>query len=164
LKFLYIKLKVLLLASCFLLLASTVVYAALKGLPEGKSRVMIGDAAPMEHPSLQKARETGKAIILMFGNVDHCIYCEKTWGNVRELLPKYKNDVVAVLISHRPSKFQLAEDEDRILGEIYGLIGEPWLFFIDKKGIVRQIFPGLTGLEQIDTALKNLIKPNGEGR
>ncbi len=141
----------------FLFFPPSISLSALKGLPEGKSRVMIGDAAPMEHPSLKKARETGKAIILMFGNVDHCIYCEKTWGNVRELMPKYKNDVVAVLISHRPSKFQLAEDEDRILGEIYGVVGEPWLFFIDKDGIVRQIFPGLTGLNQIEDGLKNLI-------
>ncbi len=144
----------------FLLFSPSISLAVLKGLPEGKSKVMIGDAAPVEHPGLQKARETGKAIILMFGNVDHCIYCEKTWGNVRELMPKYKNDVVAVLISHRPSKFQLAEDEDRILGEIYGVVGEPWLFFIDRDGIVRQIFPGLTGIGQIEDGLKNLIKQN----
>ncbi len=144
----------------FLLFFPSISLAVLKGLPEGKSKVMIGDAAPVEHPRMQKARETGKAIILMFGNVDHCIYCEKTWGNVRELMPKYENDVVAVLISHRPSKFQLAEDEDRILGEMYGVVGEPWLFFIDRDGIVRQIFPGLTGIGQIEDGLKNLIKQN----
>jgi thioredoxin-related protein len=131
----------------------------MKGLPEGKPRVEIGSAAPMDHPSLQKARETGKAILLMFGNVDHCIYCEKVWGNIRELMPKYKTDVVAVLVSHRPSKFQLAADEDRILGERYGVIGEPWLFMIDKEEIVRQIFPGLTGLNQIEEGMQNLLKP-----
>lgn len=134
--------------------------SVMKGLPEGKPRVEIGDTAPMEHPSLHKARETERAIILMFGNPDHCIYCEKTWGNIRELMPKYKKDVTAVLISYRPSKFQEAAEEDKILGEKYGVIGEPWLFLIDKEGIVRQIFCGLTGIEQIETGLKNLVKPN----
>ncbi|MBI3599021.1 MAG: thioredoxin fold domain-containing protein [Nitrospinae bacterium] len=142
-----------------LLIFPSVSQSVMKGLPEGKPRVEIGDAAPIEHPSLHKARETGKAIILMFGNPDHCIYCEKVWGNIRELMPKYKKDVVAVLISHRASKFQEAADEDRILGERYGVIGEPWLFMIDKEGIVRQIFPGLTGINQIEEGIKNLIKP-----
>lgn len=148
----------------FLLFFPSISLAGLKGLPEGKPRVEVGDAAPMDHPSLQKARETGKAIILMLGNPDHCIYCEKVWGNISELMPKYKEDVVAVLIRHRGAKFWEPVEEDVLLGQKYGVIGEPWLFLIDKKGIVRQIFAGLTGLGQIDDALKNLVKPNGEGK
>ena len=129
----------------------------MKGLPEGKPRVEIGDTAPMDHPKLIKARETGKAIVIMFGNPDHCIYCEKVWGNIRELIPKYENDIATVLVSHRGAKFWEPVEEDVFLGQKYGVIGEPWLFLIDKKGIVRQIFAGLTGLEQIEAGLKNLV-------
>ena len=144
----------------FLFFFHSISMAGLKGLPEGKPRVEIGDTAPMEHPKLIKARETGKAIILMFGNPDHCIYCEKVWGNIRELIPKYENDIAAVLISHRGAKFWEPVEEDVLLGQKYGVIGEPWLFLIDKEGIVRQIFPGLTGIGQIEDGLKNLIKQN----
>lgn len=144
----------------FLFFCPSISLAGLKGLPEGKPRVEIGDAAPIDHPSLHKAREIGNAIILMFGNPDHCIYCEKVWGNIRELMPKYKEDVAAVLIRHRGAKFWEPVEEDVLLGQKYGVIGEPWLFLIDKEGIVRQILVGLTGLNQIEEGLKNLVKPN----
>ncbi|MBI3582541.1 MAG: thioredoxin family protein [Nitrospinae bacterium] len=142
----------------FLFFFHSISMAGLRGLPEGKPRVEVGDAAPMDHPSLIKARETGKAIILMFGNPDHCIYCEKVWGNIRELMPKYKEDVAAVLIRHRGAKFWEPVEEDVLFGQKYGVIGEPWLFLIDKEGIVRQILVGLTGLNQIEEGIINLIK------
>ena len=44
-----------------------------------------------------------------------------------------------------------------MLGQKYGVIGEPWLFLIDKEGIVRQILVGLTGIGEIDAGLKNLV-------
>lgn len=150
----------LILTLTFLLFSPSISLAGLRGLPEGKPRVEVGDTAPIEHPRLIKARETGKAIILMFGNPDHCIYCEKVWGNIRELMPKYKEDVAAVLISHRGAKFWEPVEEDVLLGQKYGVIGEPWLFLIDKKGIVHQILVGLTGLNQIEEGIKNLVKPN----
>ena len=144
----------------FLFFYPSISLAGLKGLPEGKPRVEVGDTAPMEHPGLIKACETGKAIVLMFGNPDHCIYCEKVWGNIRELMPKYKEHVAAVLISHRGAKFWEPLEENVLLGQKYGVIGEPWLFLIDKEGIVRQILVGLTGLNQIEDGIKNLVKPN----
>ncbi|MBI3399338.1 MAG: thioredoxin fold domain-containing protein [Deltaproteobacteria bacterium] len=133
-------------------------YAGLRGLPEGKSRVQVGDSAPLETEDLSKAHEEGKVILLMFGNIDHCLYCEKVWSNIRELLPQYSKDVAAILKTHRASKFWGPEDEAVKLGERYGVIGEPWLFVIDKKGIVRHIFMGFTGKGEIEAEIKKALR------
>lgn len=147
----------LLLTVYFLLLAiffPVVSHAGLRGLPEGKSRVQVGDMAPLDTADLKKAHEEGKVILLMFGNVDHCIYCEKVWQNINELLPQYKKEVATFLYRHRASKFWGPENEAVKLGERYGVIGEPWLFIIDKKGILRHIFMGFVGKTEIENEIK----------
>ena len=136
-------------------------HAGLRGLPEGKSNVQVGDNAPLETADLKKAHEEGKVILLMFGNIDHCIYCEKVWFNIREILPKYEKDVVGILKTHRASKFWAPDDEAVRLGEIYGVVGEPWLFIIDKKGIVRHIFMGFTGKSEIEAEIKKVLVQTG---
>lgn len=147
-----------LLTAFCLLLAASISHAGLRGLPEGKSRVQVGDIAPLDTADLKKAHEEGKVILLMFGNVDHCIYCEKVWGNIRELLSQYGKDVAGILKTHRPSKFWAPDDEAVALGEKYGVIGEPWVFVIDKKGIVSRIFMGLTGKTEIEDEIKKALR------
>ncbi|MFZ3090839.1 MAG: thioredoxin fold domain-containing protein [Nitrospirota bacterium] len=141
----------------FLAFLSSFAEAGLRGMPEGKSNVQVGDKAPLVTEELQKAHEEGKVILLMFGNIDHCIYCEKVWGNIRELLPQYGKDVAAILKAHRASKFWAPEDEAVKLGELYGVIGEPWLFIIDKEGIVRHIFRGFVGKSEIEAEIKKAL-------
>lgn len=141
----------------FLALLSSFAEAGLRGMPEGKSNVRVGDKAPLESADLKKANAEGKAIALMFGNPDHCIYCEKVWGNINALMPKYGSDIVPILKAHRASKFWAPEDEAVKLGELYGVIGEPWLFIIDKEGIVRHIFRGFTGKTEIETEIKKVL-------
>lgn len=131
--------------------------AVLRGLPEGKSRVQVGDNAPLETSDLKKANEEGKVILLMFGNPDHCIYCEKTWFNIKELMPQYGKYVEGILKTHRASKFWGPENEAVALGEKYGVVGEPWLFIIDKKGIVRHIFTGFVEKNEIEAEIKKVL-------
>lgn len=145
----------------FLVLSFTFAEAGLRGLPEGRPNVQVGDKAPLESADLKKAHEEGKVILLMFGNVDHCIYCEKVWGNINALMPKYGSEIVPILKTHRASKFWAPEDEAVKLGEIYGVIGEPWLFIIDKKGIVRHIFRGFTGKTEIEAEIKKVLVKTG---
>lgn len=133
-------------------------YAGLRGMPEGKPRVEVGSKAPLDTEDLRKAHEEGKAILLMFGNPDHCIYCEKVWSNIHDLWPQYEKDVAVILKIHRAAKFWGPENEAVALGQRYGVVGEPWLFLIDRKGVVRHIFIGFTGREQIETELKKVLR------
>ncbi|MBI3353629.1 MAG: hypothetical protein HY034_01890 [Nitrospirae bacterium] len=140
-----------------LVLSFTFAEAGLRGMPEGKSKVQVGDKAPLESADLKKANAEGKAIALMFGNPDHCIHCEKVWGNINALMPKYGSDIVPILKTHRASKFWGPEDEAVKLGELYGVIGEPWLFIIDREGIVRHIFMGFAGKTEIENEINKVI-------
>lgn len=135
-------------------------HAGLRGLPEGKSNVQIGDIAPLETADLKKAHEEGKVILLMFGNPDHCIYCEKVWAAINNLVHKYEKDVAGILKTHRASKFWGPGNEAVALGERYGVVGEPWLFIIDRKSIVRQVFKGLVEKYEIETEVKKALEKN----
>ncbi|MBI5048019.1 MAG: thioredoxin fold domain-containing protein [Deltaproteobacteria bacterium] len=141
---------------CFSLYSHLISHAVIRGAPEGKPRVQVGNNAPLETDDLRKAHEQGKVILLMFGNPDHCRYCEKVWFNIQDLMERYK-DVAAILKTHRAAEFWAPEDEDVKLGKRYGVIGEPWLFLIDKKGVVRHIFVGFAGKSEIEAEVKKLL-------
>lgn len=148
------------LSFCFMAIALFPITSAagIRGLPEGKSKVVIGEPAPLEADDLKQAHKEGKIILLMFGNPDHCTYCEKVWTNINALLPQYENNVAGIIKRHRASKFWGPPSEDAALGERYGVIGEPWLFVIDKQGIVRNIIMGPVGKDQIEAELKKLVE------
>lgn len=153
-----VRLNILPLCLCLSIIFTVSARAGLRGLPEGKSKVAVGEPAPLETADLKTAHKEGKVILLMFGNPDHCTYCEKVWGNINALLPEYGKDVAGILKRHRASKFWGPESEDAKLGEIYGAIGEPWLFIIDQKGIVRNIIMGPVSKDFIETEFKKLLE------
>lgn len=126
-------------------------------MPEGKSTIQVGDIAPLDTEDLREAHAEGKIILLLFGNPDHCLYCEKVWSSSRNFQEQYPREVAAILKTHRASKFWGPEDEAVTLGKIYGVVGEPWLFLIDREGIVRHIFMGFTGQGEIETELKKVL-------
>lgn len=143
-----------------LLLLPLMAEAGLRGLPEGKPRVEVGTAAPLDLEGLKKAHEEGKVILLMFGNPTHCIYCEKVWTSVELLKSKHEEDVAAVLAIHRAAKFWGGESDAVALGKRYGVIGEPWLYLIDREGIVRHIFVGMVGRSEIEAELEKVLDSN----
>jgi len=146
------------LASLIILLLPYPLLAGPKGLPEGEARVKVGDRAPLETEELMKAHAEGKSILLMFGNPWHCLYCERIWMTIKdELIPRYGEDLAFVLVTSQRVKFWEPLEEHVKLARRYGIIGEPWLFLIDREGRVRQIFIGFTKREKIDGALKKLF-------
>ncbi|HAS17977.1 MAG TPA: hypothetical protein DCR39_08870 [Nitrospiraceae bacterium] len=132
-------------------------WAGIRGAPEGESGVKIGDKAPLETEDLKRAHKEGKVILLMFGNPDHCRYCEKVWFNIMDIGSRYEQDVAVIVKRHRAAEFWGPESEDSALGKRYGVIGEPWLFIIGNEGIVRYIFRGFAGLTEIESQLKKVL-------
>jgi thioredoxin-related protein len=133
--------------------------AGVKGTPEGKSKVGVGDRAPLESEALREAHGAGKAILLMFGNPWHCIHCEKVWFNIKEVLPRYEKDLAFVMMAAQRVKFWEPPDESVRLARQYGVVGEPWVFLIDKDGVVRRIFAGFTEKGKLEAELANLLHP-----
>jgi thioredoxin-related protein len=128
--------------------------AVMRGMPDDSSlRVHVGDAAPLTSPELKKAHAEGKAIVLMFGNVDQCLYCERNWVNILFVTQKYSKDTVAIIIDYLPAELSMPNPADVAVADQYGLIGEPWIFLIDKKGIIRHIFQSFTGVTALNDEL-----------
>ena len=152
------RMKISLLCLCITLVVTNLSYGVIRGAPEGEPLVRVGDRAPLEADDLKKAHGDGKVILLMFGNPDHCRYCEKVWFNIMDIGSRYEQDVTVIGKRHRAAEFWAAESEDVALGKRYGVIGEPWLFIIDSEGIVRYIFKGFAGLSEIETQLQSMIK------
>ena len=146
-----------LLCLCITLVVTNVSYGVIRGSPEGEPLVRVGDRAPLETEDIKKAHEDGKVILLMFGNPDHCRYCEKVWFNIMDIRSRYEQDVAVIGKRHRAAEFWGPELEDEVLGKRYGVIGEPWLFIIGKEGIARYIFRGFAGLTEIESQLKKVL-------
>jgi len=144
----------------FLFLMAHNLRAGVVGTPEGKPRIEIGDKAPLITPELIKANKEGKVILLMFGNTWHCQYCEKMWSNIEALMPQYKKDVASILKATQRVKLWQPDEEGINLAKAYGIIGEPWLFIIDRKGIVKHIFMGFAGKDKIEEELKKVLVKN----
>lgn len=147
-----------LLSLCISLVVTNLSYGGIRGAPEGEPLVKVGDRAPLEAEDLKKAHGDGKVILLMFGNPDHCRYCEKVWFNIIDIGSRYEHDVAIIGKRHRAAEFWAAESEDEAIGKRYGVVGEPWLFIIDREGIVRHIFMGFAGLQEIEAKLLTIIK------
>jgi len=146
--------SILVITSAFLPIS---LFAGVKGLPEGESRVKVGEKAPLETTELKKAHEEGKAILLMFGNPWHCIACEKMWF-VKEIMPKYEKEFAFIQLAAQRVKFWDPPEANVKLARRYGIQGEPWMFVIDKKGIVQHIFIGFTKVERIEEEMKKLLE------
>jgi thioredoxin-related protein len=135
------------------------IQAGVKGTPAGDPRIRVGERAALETEELRAAHASGRAILLMFGNPWHCIHCEKVWLNIKDLLPSFDKDIAFVLVSAQRVKFWEPPDENVRLARRYGIVGEPWVFLIDKDGIVRQIIVGFAGRSKIEAELGNLLHP-----
>jgi hypothetical protein len=143
-----------------LAMSPSVAHAKMSAIADDKNlKVHVGDVAPLDLEVLQKAHNDGKAIVLMFGNVDHCIFCEKTWMNVKEAVTPYRPAVLAVVRNYRYGKFAPPEPELEKFGkETYGLIGEPWVFLINKKGVVTKIFMSFTSASDLKVAVTEMME------
>ncbi|MBI3794097.1 MAG: hypothetical protein HY280_05150 [Nitrospinae bacterium] len=148
----------LLLGLLFVAVSPLVSHAVLSGTPNDKTqKIHEGDKAFLDAPGIKKAHEDGKAIVLMFGNIDHCIWCEKTWTNVKDAVTPYRSKVMAALRNYRASKFIPPDPDAEALAKHYGIIGEPWIFMIDKDGTVKKIFKGLTYRQDLVEAVRELV-------
>ncbi|MBI1987176.1 MAG: thioredoxin family protein [Nitrospinae bacterium] len=115
----------------------------IRGIARGESRIKVGDKAPLLVPDLIKAHEGGKVIALMLGYPSHCPWCDRMDRYIDEIMKETKNfDDRAVFVQRQTehAKMILPHPEGVQLKAAYGAEGQPWLFIIDKRGIVRFIY------------------------
>lgn len=115
----------------------------LRGIARGEPKIKVGDKAPLITPDLEKANKEGKVIALMLGYQTHCPWCDRMDRYIRyqmEETKNFDNRVVFIMWQAEHAKMIAPPEEGVKLKEAFGTEGQPWLFLIDKEGIVRYIY------------------------
>ena len=104
--------------------------------------------ARMYQYSIDKALLTGKPIVLEFATPGHCTNCDQQLQMLKGMLEKYENQVIFIHID---------QYENPQAYRAYNVMGDPWTFVIDKKGIVRFEQAGRMLSSEMDDAIKVIL-------
>jgi thiol-disulfide isomerase/thioredoxin len=101
--------------------------------------------------SVDKALAQHKPILLEFATPGHCTPCDEQLQVTKALLDRYNDRVIFIHVDQylNPQAYKA-----------YRVMGDPWTFAIDDRGIVRFQRAGKMLYGEMDMALK-LIAPGG---
>jgi len=105
--------------------------------------------ARMYQYSLDKALALGKPIVLEFATPGHCTVCDGQLQIVKALLEKYQTQVLFLHMDQyqNPEAFKA-----------YRVMGDPWTFFIDAKGVVRHHRAGSMLYGEMEMEIQDILK------
>lgn len=111
--------------------------------------------ARMYQYSLDKALALGKPIVLEFATPGHCTVCDEQLQTVKALMEKYQTQVLFLHMDQyqNPQAFKA-----------YRVMGDPWTFFIDDKGVVNQQRAGRMLYGEMELGIKAVLKPETGAR
>jgi len=111
--------------------------------------------ARMYQYSLDKALALGKPIVLEFATPGHCTVCDAQLQVAKALMEKYQTQVLFLHMDQyqNPQAFKA-----------YRVMGDPWTFFIDGKGIVRQSRAGRMLYQEMEFGIKTILEPGNENQ
>ncbi|NDU85313.1 MAG: thioredoxin family protein [Ferrovum sp.] len=95
--------------------------------------------------SLDKALATGKPILLEFATPGHCSVCDRQLQITKAMLDKYQSQVLFL---------HMDQYENPEAFKTYRVMGDPWTFVIDSKGIVRYEQAGPMLYREMDSAIR----------
>jgi len=100
--------------------------------------------------SVDQALAQGKPIILEFATPGHCTPCDEQLQVAKALLNKYEGRVNFIHIDQyqNPQAYKA-----------YRVMGDPWTFAIDAKGIVQVQNPGKMLYEEMEFAIVKVLGP-----
>jgi len=104
--------------------------------------------ARMYQYSLDKALALNKPILLEFATPGHCTVCDDQLQIVKALLEKYNGQLLFLHMDQyqNPEAFKA-----------YRVMGDPWTFFIDNKGVVRQSRAGRMLYQEMEFSIKAIL-------
>lgn len=119
----------------------------------------ICSAAPpcsLHAQSIEAALKTGRPSLLVFATPGFCstITCAPQLNVVLGLAPRYAGRAELVHIEI------FKEPRDRILADAvaeWQLMSEPWIFVVDRGGVIRDRFEGMATAEEITASLDAVV-------
>lgn len=133
----------------------------IRGQARGEPGVKVGDKAPLVTPELKDANATGKVIALMLGYSSHCPWCDKMERYISVIMKEtgnYGGHAVFIQTQIEHAKLIQPPPEGKILKKAYGVEGQPWLFIIDRRGVVRFIYKIFVPSETFRKNVKELLE------
>ena len=109
--------------------------------------------ARMYQYSLDKALALGKPIVLEFATPGHCTVCDGQLQIMKALLEKYQTQVLFLHMDQyqNPQAFKA-----------YRVMGDPWTFFINDKGVVSGVQPGRMLHGEMEAGITKILKAGTE--
>jgi peroxiredoxin len=98
--------------------------------------------------SLDQALAQGKPIFLEFATPGHCSICDRQLQEARAMLDRYQGQVIFL---------HMDQYENPEAFKAYQVVGDPWTFVIDSKGVVRFQMPGPMLLNEMEAAIKSVL-------
>lgn len=104
--------------------------------------------ARMYQYSIDKALALHKPMVLQFATPGHCSKCDEQLMMLKSLMEIYQPQVLFLHMDQyrNPEAFKA-----------YQVMGDPWTFFIDDKGIVRRVQPGRMLYGEMESGIKELL-------
>jgi thioredoxin-related protein len=115
----------------------------IRGQARGESKVKVGDKAPLVTEELKVAHRDGKVIALMLGYQTHCPWCDRMDRYINHMMKEtgdFGGRAAFIMTQIETAKLIQPPPEGPKLKEAYGVEGQPWLFIIDRRGIVRFVY------------------------
>lgn len=104
--------------------------------------------ARMYQYSVDKALLTGKPIVLEFATPGHCTNCDEQLQMLKAIMDKYQDQMIFIHID---------QYENPQAYKAYQVMGDPWTFIIDKKGLVHFERAGRMLYGEMDEAIKQTL-------
>ncbi|NNM68477.1 MAG: thioredoxin family protein [Gallionella sp.] len=104
--------------------------------------------ARMYQYSIDQALLTGKPIVLEFATPGHCTNCDEQLQMFKSIMDTYEGKMIFIHID---------QYENPQAYKAYRVMGDPWTFIIDKKGIVRFERAGRMLIGELDGAIKQIL-------
>jgi thiol-disulfide isomerase/thioredoxin len=104
--------------------------------------------------SVDKALAQGKPILLEFATPGHCTPCDEQLQVTKALLEKYQDQVIFIHVDQyqNPQAYKA-----------YRVMGDPWTFAIDNKGVVRVVNPGKMLYGEMEIAIRKILPADAAG-
>ena len=152
-------------------------HAPALGSPAPRSRNLIAsdvknlreiDTSMRPDPRLHQVRiadaiAQGKPQLIVFATPQFCTsrMCGPVVDIVRTLRPTYGERFAFI---HQEIWQDFAEKKVFSTVDEWRLSSEPWIFIVDSEGIIRAKFEGLVTVQEIESALQQVLKPEPAGR
>jgi hypothetical protein len=112
----------------------------------------------MHTETVAEAIEAGRPVLLLFAVPGYCTsqLCGPEYEIMRKLYPQYRDRVSFIHVE----PFEVPSSPDKVLVQAakdFGLETEPWFFVIDAEGKVSMKFEGPTSMQELVTALEDVL-------